>query len=210
MFSIGLNMNEDSNKVPFFKSKYFVFVLICTMAIIDIAEVSFIVNRQYFTQKQNVPSVSTTVSKSTAVPQLEEGMLETDHIQKDTAKLVKIKFYQKYLLPDSMAIIELNSKPITTLKKIKVNDMGIIDTEITIPNSVKVGQYEVHLLSQSIGENPIDLYAPLFVAGANGDVDEDGIPDIKDKCFFVQQANVDADEDGIDDGCDGNIIKETP
>ncbi|HEX4662300.1 MAG TPA: SGNH/GDSL hydrolase family protein, partial [Candidatus Saccharimonadales bacterium] len=136
-----------------------------------------------------------------------QDFLAADHSQKQLTGNMELAIHQENLLPNSQANIQMASDPIS-LGAFTVNNHGVLDVTITIPNSVKVGQHEIHILAQNSGENNLDLYEPLFVAGAPGDVDEDGIPDAQDKCLYVQQANVDEDEDGIDDGCDGNIIKE--
>jgi len=79
---------------------------------------------------------------------------------------------------------------------------GESSVNVTIPSDFPVGFHTISLLGTNASGKSLEYVQYVFVEGAAGDVDGDGIADRLDPCLFAVPKGVDIDADGIDDGCD--------
>lgn len=99
---------------------------------------------------------------------------------------------------------ELNSNPIDLGTFISNSD-GSISATLNIPATVSPGIHTLRMYGKTYTGEDIEYYQVIEVQGADGDIDEDSVPDSQDSCIYIIAANTDADFDGIDDACDSNI-----
>lgn len=108
------------------------------------------------------------------------------------------------LKSESEARIEIHSTP-TVLGNFTVNGQGVLDTLITIPDSIPSGYHEIHVIGLGTAGEPVNYYQTVFLAGPTGDINSNNVPDGKESCGFVEPSGQDYDKDGVDDACDKNI-----
>lgn len=120
----------------------------------------------------------------------------------------KVTVEVPYLEPNSQAYVYMTSTP-TEIGNFQVNSDGTLKLSFTVPDSLPAGYHTLHVETHTFSGEPIELWWTVRIFGAEGDVDEDGIPDGKDACNFMPMLSVDSDHDGIDDGCDSNIVTTT-
>lgn len=113
------------------------------------------------------------------------------------------------LMPNTVVNVELHSSPVQ-LGTFMSDMYGGLQANFTVPNEIPAGYHTLHVYGNSYTGHAIDYYQIVRVHGAVGDVDEDGIPDDRDHCYFIQESNIDADKDGIDDSCDMLIEHQAP
>lgn len=114
------------------------------------------------------------------------------------------KVFVDNLKSGSQAKVEIHSTP-TEIGTFTVNEQGVLDTEITIPDSISPGFHEIHVIGQDIAGRPVEYYQPVFMTGPEGDLNANSVPDNQEQCGLTGDTGVDEDQDGIDDGCDGHI-----
>ncbi len=141
-------------------------------------------------------------NQSTKNEQLTSGIVNKTELQ-------TLKTDPFSLQPGSIVNIELRSDPINLGEYIVKQDGSLLGN-ITIPNSVPAGYHTLYIYGNSYSGEPISLMQIIEVRGAEGDIDEDGIPDISDPCLYIAIANRDSDFDGIDDACDPEISNNKP
>jgi len=95
----------------------------------------------------------------------------------------------------------VHSDPVA-LGELRADDASI---EVTIPSNLPIGFHTITLTGTLNDGREIEYVQYVFVEGATGDVDGDGIVDSVDPCLFMKPGGVDADLDGIDDDCDLDV-----
>lgn len=93
----------------------------------------------------------------------------------------------------------------TALGMLTADASGDIDASLTLPADTPPGSQAVDITGTDLAGQPIDITAPVFITGADGDSDADGLPDDQDSCPATPDSGQDADQDGTDDACDGFI-----
>lgn len=114
------------------------------------------------------------------------------------------KLFVDNLKPGSQAKVEIHSTP-TDVGTFTVNELGVLDAETTLPDSVEPGFHEIYVLGQDIAGQPVKYYQPIFITGPEGDLNANSVPDNQEQCGLTGDTGVDEDKDGTDDGCDGHI-----
>ncbi len=100
--------------------------------------------------------------------------------------------------------IELHSDPID-LGTFTTDDVGNLDANVTIPNTVAPGFHTLHVIGQNVAGEDIDIQKTIYIKHSEEDYDGDGIPNTMDACPYSENGWYDRDADGIDDACDGFI-----
>lgn len=72
----------------------------------------------------------------------------------------------------------------------------------SIPEEIQTGFHYIHIIGTTTDGKEFDAMKQVFVAGPEGDFDDDGIVDEGDMCLFVKPNESDSDDDGIADNCD--------
>lgn len=106
--------------------------------------------------------------------------------------------------PITSVRFELNSNPVD-LGTFTTGADGSVSATLTIPASVPAGIHTLRMYGQTFSGEQIEYYQIVEVQGADGDIDEDSVPDAQDACIYINAANVDSDFDGVDDACDPEI-----
>lgn len=106
------------------------------------------------------------------------------------------------LLPGSTVRVVLYSDPVE-LGQFIVNQDGSLTSTIIIPSTVPAGYHTITIKGSTYSGDLIEYEQIVRVLGLqDSDIDEDGISDNIDKCFFLPALNIDTDLDSIDDACD--------
>lgn len=127
-----------------------------------------------------------------------------DFVEESSGGQRAANIFLEGLKSNSAAKVEIHSVP-TFIGTYMVNSEGILETPITIPDSIESGYHEVHVIGQNLAGEPIDYYQPIYLTGPGGDINANDIPDEQESCGFIGDSGVDYDEDGIDDACDGKV-----
>ncbi len=105
------------------------------------------------------------------------------------------------LKPNTAVSVWLFSSP-TNLGIYTTDVSGNLSMDIPIPENIPAGAHTLQLESETFSDEPIALWQIVWVAGREGDIDEDGSQDTSQACLFTQDSGLDHDKDGVDDACD--------
>jgi len=119
-----------------------------------------------------------------------------------------VKITQSDLLPNSTIRIEIHSDPVL-LGTYQVDETGLVEVEISLPEDLEPGYHEIHIIGYDIFGNEVDHYQSILVGESTTDFDGDGVLNEGDSCPLFPNAFIDEDEDGIDDACDTLLAQNT-
>lgn len=124
-----------------------------------------------------------------------------------------VKMVERYSVDTQNYVFESESKvdlllysSPTILGQFDVGLDGSVRANVTIPASVLPGYHTLVMRGKSPGGEVVELYQTVQIRGSStDDIDEDGVSDVIDKCFFVPSVNIDVDKDDKDDACDPEV-----
>jgi lysophospholipase L1-like esterase len=99
---------------------------------------------------------------------------------------------------------EIHSTPVV-LGSFSADSSGSFDQALQIPKNTEPGLHEIHVYGTNFAGELVDHYQFVYVAGPEGDINSNGVPDDQENCGFVGDSGVDYDQDGTDDACDSHI-----
>ena len=137
------------------------------------------------------------LGSSSAIPSRNTKILASQNIQKGSNNTIHI---QVDGAASGMATVRIASTPMT-LGTVQVDSDGVIDQEYAIPENLEAGYHTVYVDMQTPAGEPLTLYEQLLVLGKEGDIDENGIVDLEQKCPFVVPGKKDEFGRLVDEYC---------
>lgn len=109
-----------------------------------------------------------------------------------------------YLKANVSVLSVLNSEPVQ-LNTLYTDQNGALVGRLYIPAETEPGYHMLHLYTQNLAGEQVDIVKMLYVAANQIDYDGDAVLNANDSCKYFPNSGIDYDKDGVDDACDGQI-----
>lgn len=130
----------------------------------------------------------------------QSNIVKRNYVQKNNSTAI-FNIQADGFKPSSSVHVEIHSDPID-LGEYITDSNGRLSVDLGVNQHIKAGFHTLHVVGEANNGEHIDLWQHIEVRGVDGDVDEDGIDDVNDKCMYIASISRDIDYDGIDDACD--------